>query len=158
MLCVDPGETTGWSVFVDWELEAFGQDDLWPFLEGLAHALDVWPDDRLPPRQDTLTLAATIGRLDRIVCEDWALYPWKARKGDLDWDKCRTARGIGAVELIARMADLPITLQAAEIKDTAVAAGAEELFLAPRHENRHMNDSIMHGVYFRVAGEGRGLE
>lgn len=82
----------------------------------------------------------------RLVVEDWALYPW-ALKG-LAWDKCRTARAIGQLELIARQFDLELVLQPAKIKEGAVAAGAENLFSTPLHENRHQNDAIMHGTFY----------
>jgi hypothetical protein len=84
--------------------------------------------------------------IEHVVIEDWSLYPWKLK--DLAWDKCRTARGIGGLELACDIANVPYTLQPAKIKETAVAGGAEEKFLRPLHENRHANDAIMHGVYF----------
>jgi hypothetical protein len=87
-----------------------------------------------------------------IVCEDWALYPWMLDK--LAWDRCRTARAIGALELIARQNGIPMILQGADIKDAAQAAGAEELYIAPVYENRHANDSIQHGVFY-VARHGK---
>ena len=85
---------------------------------------------------------------EHLVIEDWALYPWKAQ--ELAWDKCRTARGIGALSYICDAAGVPYTLQPAKIKDQAVAAGAEAYFKKPLHENRHLHDSIMHAVYFQV--------
>lgn len=90
--------------------------------------------------------------LGAIVCEEWALYPWMLEK--LAWDKCRTARGIGSLELLSRRFGIPIILQGADIKDGAMAAGAEALFLQPAHENRHANDATMHGVFY-TARHGR---
>jgi hypothetical protein len=84
------------------------------------------------------------GPITRIVCEDWRLYPWKMK--ELAFDQCRTARAIGGLYMIAQVFGLEFILQGAKIKEAAVAGGAEELFLTPLHENRHHNDSIMHGV------------
>ena len=139
-LCVDPGETTGWSVWRDKKLVAAGQTDLWGFID----AVDAWLTGMLTEEMPLYDFSDhTLGA---IVCEDWSLYPWMLDK--LAWDKCRTARGIGALELLARQHGISITLQGADIKDAAQAAGAEELYLTPAHENRHANDSIQHGVFY----------
>lgn len=91
-----------------------------------------------------------------IICEDWLLYPWVVKQGSLDFDKCRTARAIGALELIARQNNLPFVLQPASIKEGAEAAGSKELYVTPQHENRHANDAIDHGVFY-TAKNGEGL-
>lgn len=124
-LAIDPGETTGWSEWEGSKKIDGGQTPLWQFI----HELDAFPEDT-----------------DLIVCEDWALYPWKLKS--MAWDKCRTARGIGALELISWRYDIPIVLQPASIKDSAQAAGAEAYYVTPVHENRHENDSIQHAVYY----------
>jgi hypothetical protein len=100
-------------------------------------------------------------KIVRIVCEDWRLYPWVMYTPDgrashaLDFDQCRTARLIGAITHVARLAGIPVHLQGADIKETAVAAGAEQLYYKPLHENRHQNDAIQHGVYWLVIEESR---
>ena len=144
-LCVDPGETTGWSIWRDKKLLVAGQTDLWPFID----SVDSWLVSKMLIKENELShygSPAQGGELGAIVCEDWSLYPWMLEK--LAWDKCRTARGIGALELLARQHGIPLHLQGADIKDAAKAAGAEELYLTPAHENRHANDSIQHGVFY----------
>lgn len=132
---IDPGESTGWALWKGGDLVEASTDSLWDVIDGLSGVAG-------------LSAAAEIKwpKLDLIVMEDWALYPWKLK--ELGWDKCRTARGIGAIELIARLSSIQLVLQPAAIKKGAVAAGAEELFLKPLHENRHANDAIMHGVFY----------
>lgn len=149
-LTVDPGETTGWALWTaDWEFYDAGQTALNEFICDVSSSLGLGPD---VPAASPFSFPGR--RLALIVCEDWAIYPWEAE--NLAWDKCRTARGIGAIELICRLRGVELILQPAKIKETAVAAGAEELFLAPRHPNRHANDAIMHGVYRRLkSGGGR---
>lgn len=140
-LCVDPGETTGWSIWRDKELLVAGQTALWDFID----AVDAWLTEGDVP--EVLDLDETaMGKLHALVVEDWSLYPWMLEK--LAWDKCRTARGIGALELLARQHGIPLHLQGADIKDAAKAAGAEELYLTPAYENRHANDSIQHGTFY----------
>jgi hypothetical protein len=136
-ISIDPGEDTGWALWDGERLVEASTDKLWDVVDALSAALlSVTPRDDLPD----------FGSVDRLVVEDWALYPWKLKQ--LAWDKCRTARGIGAIELLARVSGKQLFLQPASIKKTAVAAGAEELFMAPLHENRHANDAIMHGIFF----------
>lgn len=154
ILAVDPGETTGWSV---WETDNYkkiegGQTDLWEFIDNVQIAAA--GDQPAELLKVTRPGALPFLELSHIVCEDWAIYPAEAAAGALDWDKCRTARGIGAIELIARMYGIPITLQGAYIKEAAVAMGAEEQFIAPLHENRHENDSTMHAVFWMVKNRG----
>lgn len=153
---IDPGETTGWST---WETEGLkkldgGQVPLWEFVDALDMALDpANPDIGF----DNEVTAALRG-VEQIVCEDWAIYPREAESGALNWDKCRTARGIGAIELIARRYVVPLKLQPAAIKETAKAMGAEDLFVSPLHENRHENDTAYHAVHFayREAAKAAG--
>lgn len=144
LLACDPGESTGWSSWEDSKLKAVGTESLDAFVTawgeaklGLSTRFDCDPG-----------LVETMVDAEHLVIEDWALYPWKAQ--ELAWDKCRTARGIGALSYICDAAGVPYTLQPAKIKDQAVAAGAEAYFKKPLHENRHLNDSIMHAVYFQV--------
>lgn len=141
---MDPGETTGWSLWDGTELVDMGQDPLWKFIDGV----DAWLTEQMAPYAH-LNLVEGFpreSRLHAIVCEDFVLYPWEAQ--NLVWDKFRTVRGIGALQLLARQHNIPFIEQGAKIKEAAVAAGAEELFVSPRHENRHANDAIMHGVYY----------
>lgn len=155
-LSIDPGETTGWALWDDEDLLEAGQTPLRQFIDGVYQAL-VAPES-VPPG-----LSPAYEGVGRLVVEDWQLYPWKSK--ELAWDYCRTARGIGALELIARLAGIELVLQPAAIKERAEAAGAENLFVHPLHENRHANDAIRHGVYYMtdpeapppgtvVAGEG----
>lgn len=145
IVAIDPGETTGWSV---WETEGLkkldgGQTPLWEFIDDLDIAL-------AEPEMVELSrpTAEPFVGVEQIVCEDWSIYPREAESGALNWDKCRTARGIGAIELIARQRNIPITLQAAAIKETARSMGAEDTFVSPFRENRHENDSHYHAVFF----------
>jgi hypothetical protein len=34
-------------------------------------------------------------------------------------------------------------------------AGVEELYLSPRHENRHANDAMQHFVYYNLRSGGK---
>lgn len=150
-LTIDPGETTGWAIWLDAERVEAGQTALWPFID----LVDAWAVEKRVPGEFNADEWAPDEPpeipLDFIVMEDWSLYADKAQA--LINDKQRTVRGIGAIELIARQNNIPLELQGAFTKDVAIAAGAEELFLSPVHENRHANDATMHGV-FRIVRKG----
>lgn len=157
-ITIDPGETVGWAIWQDGKRVEAGQTKMWEFID----ALDEWavPGGGISPIFKTEwdgygPVEAVDGRerkrmveapLNWIVMEDWILYEWEAQ--NLVWNRQRTVRAIGAIELIARQNNIPLELQGADIKDAAKAAGAEELFLSPVHENRHANDATMHGVFY----------
>jgi hypothetical protein len=142
-LTVDPGETVGWSLWEGTDLLECGQTPMWEFVDDLAAGVMCVGGEYRSADPDSSFVGVEI-----IVVEEWALYPWELQ--NLAWDKCRTARCIGAIELICRLAGIQLRMQAAQIKEQAVLGGAEDLFVRPLHENRHANDAIMHGVYYQV--------
>ncbi len=152
-LYVDPGEATGWAAACGQLLLSAGTEKMWDFADDI-HASVVGvnpaPSTIYNPgwlRDESYEehLSLPVGR---IVCEDFLLYPHEMAKHALDWNPVRTARLIGALTLIARVADIPFVLQGAKIKKQAEAAGAEAFFYRPLHENRHQNDAIRHYSYF----------
>lgn len=159
-LYVDPGEMTGWCIGKGSKLLGAGQTPMWEFID------DVWdavfsepvprPDPMCPPPElgvgpriwlrEGVSSDDNVGRIGRIVCEDWKLYPDKLKA--LAWDQCRTARALGALKLIARKNECEYVLQPAAIKKRAMDGGAREFFYRPEHDNRHMNDAIMHYFFY----------
>lgn len=135
-LSIDPGETTGWALWEGDRLLDAGQEELVKFVDEVGES-----------NSERCTCTDPF-YVELLVIERFALYPWVARSGELDFDELRTSRGIGALEYIARQAGVRVVMQPATIKDPAQAAGARELFLSPVYENRHANDAIMHGWYY----------
>jgi hypothetical protein len=151
-LSVDPGEDTGWALWEDGDLVDAGTEKLWPFGEAVYAATH--EDDIAVLELVGDELALKFNGIKRIVCEDFRIYPWEAKKGTLNWDQVRTARLIGALTLICKVKGLEWVLQGAKIKERAEAAGAESLFMSPLNENRHANDAIRHGVYYLAIERG----
>lgn len=159
-LYVDPGEETGWALSQGVELLGGGQTPMWAFADEVAAKLS-------DPRDDSTMFwneayydgTPSIGTMElpikRIVCEDFRIYPWAIYGPNgrpthaLDFNPVRTARLIGGLTLLSRMFQIDLFFQPASIKGSAVAAGAEELFVTPLHPNRHQNDARMHFVYFK---------
>lgn len=150
-LAVDPGISVGNSVWDDDKYVDGGTDDIWEFADAVWRAVfqpltgEVIEEDELAHRY--------IG-IEKMVVEDFKIYPWDARRGGLDWDPVRTARLIGALKIIARQGNLEFILQPAKIKERAEAAGAKSLFFTPLVENRHLNDSILHASYHLAMQRG----
>lgn len=159
-LTVDPGEDCGWSVWSGTNFVTHGTDKMWEFgdavwsevLRQLGGGINQETSEIIAPGIDHLQEA--LQGISLIVLENWSLYPWKLRSGDLDWDECRTARLIGSLYQSCRVAGWEYEQQPAQIKERAIAAGAELYFSHPLRENRHANDATMHGV-FRVAKENK---
>lgn len=151
-LCVDPGETTGYSVWQGKKLVWADQLPMWSFVDSVY----LWTSTGDWSGLGEFELAGDTDAeraLRAIVCEQWQLYPWELQ--NLAWDECRTARAIGALTLICRQFGKQLVFQGADIKKGAQAAGAEALYLEPVHENRHANDSIQHGVFYLAVNRGK---
>lgn len=150
-LAVDPGEDTGWSLWLDDDFLDAGTAKLWEFAEAVFSAVFTGPEELEAMGAE---LALKFVGIEGIVCEDFRIYPWEAKKGTLNWDQVRTARLIGALTLIAKMGGLWWKLQGASIKERGLAAGAKAYFLSPLHENRHANDASTHAVYHLALKRG----
>lgn len=164
-VALDPGETTGYSTWLPetpWKPQETGQERFWTIHDALCAAAGVHeamlgsPHFRTVLHRPDAELVRRFEGWDQLIVEDWALYPDPKQPGKLilpAWDKCRTARFIGACEALCRLTGKRIILQPASIKSDALKASAGEAFDRPLHENRHANDSIMHW-YFYAATEG----
>jgi hypothetical protein len=149
-LSVDPGEDTGWALWEGHTLIDAGTEKLWAFGDSVFTSLFRLEEAELIGDE----LAMKFAGVQMIVCEDWRIYPWEAKKGTLNWDQCRTARLIGSLTQACRAGGLQLILQGAKIKERAEAAGAKALFISPLDENRHANDAIRHGVYYQAVERG----
>ena len=154
-LYCDPGEDFGWAIGRDMKLIARGTTKMWDMAMDVHQVLiDGRDSDPSIPLNSPNTCRDGVdpdentGPVGRIVCESFRLYPWVLRTGALDFDEVRTAQVIGALRHMARVAGIPIVFQPAAIKPAALAAGAEELYDHPLHENRHQNDAIQHFTFF----------
>ena len=164
-LYCDPGEDFGWCVGHGLTLAAAGTEKMWPFADAVYDKLNnpdgdpalaqtvgdpvypdvnpLWADTHVRSGVDPDVMKLPV---KRVVCEDFRIYPWELE--NLKFDQVRTARVIGAITFLCRLHRIPLHLQGANIKSAAQAAGAEELYYKPLHENRHQNDAIQHFVFF----------
>ncbi len=160
-LYCDPGEDFGWALGKGTKLLARGTAKMWTFADMIWEKLedprgdaaqvdpsfpDLNPLSSLEYAYPDTTLEDVQLPVERIVCEDFRIYPWLAK--ELAFDQVRTARVIGAITFMCRQKRIPLVLQGANIKSAAVAAGAEELYDRPLKENRHSNDALQHFCFF----------
>lgn len=146
-ICIDPGEDTGFSIWEGKKLIIGGTVKLWDVADLIGRVLGVGVSMPAYGEEYKFLEDELLGyEIERIVCEDFRIYPWEAR--NLAWDQVRTARLIGAITWCCRTTSTKFILQPAAIKDGAVKGGAENFFYTPLRENRHINDSIMHGWFY----------
>lgn len=169
VIALDPGETVGWSVWTPekpWDFLEAGQSKAMATIDAVAAATGLDDACRASPAFRAVThrpdpyLVEQFDGWDLLICEDWSLYEDPANPGRTVlplWDKCLTARYIGAFEFLARYAGKRIVLQPALIKNAMKGSGVEEVYLRPLHENRHANDSVQHAWYYfmREAEQGK---
>jgi hypothetical protein len=137
-LSVDPGGTTGYCLWKDNEHLDGGQIELWEFADAVWAGLEYGE--------------APFAGIERMVIEDFRIYPWEAK--NLSWDPVRTARLIGALTFMCRVKGLELVFQPAKIKEQAIAMGGNEHGISPVHENRHFIDAYFHGIYYLNTKEG----
>jgi hypothetical protein len=161
-LCVDPGETTGWSTWTYdcSKLIGGGQTPLGQmmhdFYDAAHDGIGPLAEGESDLLRDGVAVEENVGPIKRVIIEIFALYPWKAK--EMYWDEFRTVQLIGALQFIATLHDIEIVKQPASIKERAKAGGVEEFYVRPLHENRHQNDSIQHAWFYRqVEVLGRNL-
>jgi hypothetical protein len=151
-LYCDPGEDFGWAIGKGLTLLAGGTEKMWTMYDEVCAALadpsggTMLAEGEIPDLRQGVDPSQNTGPIGRIVCEDWALYPWELK--NMRWDKCRTARVIGGLTGLSRQYNIDIVFQPAAIKDAAQKAGAEQLYYRPLRENRHANDAIQHFTFF----------
>jgi hypothetical protein len=131
LLCLDPGETTGWSLFINGELEKAGQfrvdnlNELFMLVTGIAP--------------------------DHIVMEDYKVYAHRAQQHI--GSGVTTVQYIGVFKLAAEQLGIPLTLQMAHLAKGFVNDKKLQMWELYQTGARHANDSIRHGIYYLLFGK-----
>lgn len=125
LLSLDPGGTTGWSLFKNGKLVDGGQ------VKG----------SNLEMEKLIVQMKPSV-----IVCEAFLLYPWKAKS--LAWSSLQTSQLIGAIKLIGRQQRVRIVEQGANLAKNFCSDDLLKMWRMYSPTKRHMNDSIRHGAYY----------
>lgn len=146
VLCLDPGETTGWAVFSQGHLILCDQEPT-----GSEPALMA---DFIEHVQSDVINSATFNTgLDQIVYEEYRIRGNKAQQHI--GSEVVTIQHIGAIRATADRLGIPVAKQAAGLaKGFASDEKLRQWGLFQRGK-RHANDAIRHGVYWHLFAGGR---
>lgn len=130
MLVLDPGDTTGWSLFVGGIRGDSGQ---------------------IVSSLDALTSLIDIIEPTLVVYERYVLYPWASEAQT--FSDFPTVRLIGALELLCHQRGLATMSQTAQqAKGFVGDERLKELHIYNTNQ-RHANDATRHGVYALIANK-----
>jgi hypothetical protein len=138
LLALDPGETTGWSLWENNGLVDCGQKKTWP----LTHAIDSF--------QELLTLHPTI-----IVFESYQVYEHKLEEHT--WSRVPTIQVIGCLKTLVLLhgrvfGQIPYTTQTAQVAKGFCTDDKLKQWGFWQQGMRHARDSIRHGAYYLLFG------
>lgn len=128
LLALDPGETTGWSVWADGSILDWGQLDT---------------KDQY---QKTLMAFFEFHQPTHVVCEDYKVYEHKLKQHT--WASLHTPQLIGAVKMLAVQNNLPMHLQMASMAKGFCTDDKLRRWGIYQPGMRHARDSIRHACYY----------
>lgn len=138
VLCLDPGETTGWALFEDGWLESCGQEPT-----GTEPALTADFVERVHEEVD----------LRHIVYEEYRIRGNKAQQHI--GSEVVTIQHIGVIRATADRLGIPLTKQAAGLAKGFADDSKLRRWGLYQVGQRHSNDAIRHGVYYHLFTAGR---
>ena len=130
LLCLNPGETTGWAIFERGKLVRCGQ------LVSTIPGVPQFIVQEMP---------------SHVVYEDFVLYAHKAQ--DQQWSKMNTSRVIGAIEYVCWELGIPYYEQVALEGKSFVTDDKLKAWDLYQTGQRHARDAIRHGIAFMLFGE-----
>lgn len=131
LLCLDPGETTGWAIFRHGKLTGAGQFRV--------------------TRLELFDQLVTKFNPDMMIIENYRVYPWLLKQHS--WSEIPTLRYIGALQHIAALRGTPVRLQMAQLVKTYCTNPKLRQWGLYREDKKHANDAIRHGCYFLLFGD-----
>lgn len=137
ILCLDPGETTGWALFEGIALADCGQ----------------WPTPEPQLLAENIQHLAEIYTLERIVYESYRIRGNKIREHI--GSEVVTIQHIGAIKVVADERGIPTTAQTAGMAKGFATDTKLRRWGLYQSNHRHANDSIRHGVYWLLFYAGR---
>lgn len=129
LLCLDPGETIGYSLWLDGQLELANQRKIYT-MRDIGKLMGSFDD----------------AELEHIVMESYRIYPWQLKQHS--FSDVPTLRYIGALQMLASQRRIPITLQAAAVAKEFATDAKLRAWGLWQPNKRHANDSIKHGAHF----------
>ena len=134
-LCFDPGHTTGWAAFIQYDLTDSGEIST-QSIEEATHEVELLISEFQP---------------DMIVIEDYRVYKWRTKHHA--GSDMLTTRVIGCIETLALISQVPDVIK----QPAHVAKGfcndkkLREWNLYKKGE-KHARDAIRHGCHYLLFG------
>jgi|GEM_PF-2074777 len=134
LLALDPGDTTGWALFLGGSLHDKGQ---------------------IPGTIADMTRLFDLHLPTQIVFEEYRIYPWKL--AEHAGSTVPTLRLIGAIETLCEQRSIPYLVQSAQsAKGFMTDEKLREWNYFPK-TLRHAADAVRHGCYAVLFNPGIGL-
>jgi hypothetical protein len=131
LLCLDPGETTGWSIFHEGKLIDWGQS------KTVEDGNIIWNE---------IQMLFLHSQPSHILCEDYRIYQHKLDRHS--FSPVLTLRIIGGIDLLANQTHISINYQMASQAKGFVTDDKLKLWNFWQSGQRHARDSIRHACYF----------
>ena len=138
LLALDPGETTGWAVFLDGRLTSSGEIKYESENQVLLDIYELMKADRN----------------DYVVAEDYRIYAHK--KDSHTWDALFTPKLLGAIQLICALEETPLILQMASTGKGFCKDHKLKIWGMYQEGQRHARDAIRHGAHALLFSEELG--
>lgn len=132
LLCIDPGHTTGWALFVD----------------GYPNCAGHLTNTNNEPGK--LNQLITTHQPDLILYEEFVLYPWASKSQS--WSDLPTVQIIGVLKHLAHQADIPLASQGANVGKGFVTDQKLKEWGFYKPALRHAMDALRHGCHYLIFG------
>lgn len=131
LLALDPGETTGWTIFKDGKFKVCGQIKTWPIADGVTN-LAMLLDTHSP---------------DHVVFERYGIYKWKTETHSNS--DVPTLQVIGMIKTLCILeSDIPYSMQTAQIAKGFCTDQKLKDWGFWESGQRHARDAIRHACYY----------
>lgn len=143
LLCLDPGNTTGWSLWIDGELAEWGQIVTYEESSKQYHYENV--KSLMEETKPTV-----------VHMENYRVYSHKLDRHT--FSEVPTVRIIGAFSMMCQLGNIPTTFAMATDAKHFVTDEKLKKWGFWKDGMRHARDSIRHGIYHLVIMNKRGLK
>lgn len=150
LLALDPGETTGWSV---WD----SHDNATRYEMFSCGQLETWNKEAQPGSMYPIIPAVNNFRklldgldVDQVAMEVYRVYEWKADTHS--WSDVPTLRIIGVIEAELHDNHIPYWFQTAQVAKNFVTDERLKEWGFYQRGQRHSRDSMRHALYFLLFG------
>lgn len=133
LLCLDPGETTGWAEFHNGELVDWGQ-------------LETYDKVNKKINWDVIDHLMASIRPTHVICENYRVYAHKLERHS--FSEVPTLRIIGGFEFLAYFQGCSIEYQMAVQAKGFVTDARLKKWDFWKENMRHSRDAIRHGIYY----------